>query len=492
MLMHVRWAGGQTMNHGLKSDFGKYVSMDDFSSVVDQRDQPPLTMRVIIRDGQPGVWQVSENLRKSVEAATDLLMRSALEETRARFLAEASLRLWAATDEEATFATLARLFVPVLADGACVFSLQGDDVQCRAVAHSDAVKERFILALSEALESDDETRADWIEQVFRRGRCIELSGQTLPHTLAYLANDPQVATALSGLELRWLEAWPLVSQQRVIGAIFLFGSTLRHEFDMAGGEMLQSLAHCASLAVENAQNHEHDKQKIRARERLMAVAAHDLRNSLSLALMSLSSLDQIGDGSPTLSTKARLAFLRKGLSRMQRLVDDLLDFSSMEVGHLSISWTEQQSATLLVDDTLEAFQEVAAHKGIRLAGRIPVEPCRIECDAQRILQVLSNLVGNALKFTPSGGEITIGVVDGGDDVEFFVADTGCGIAPAELPRVFEAYHRAARSRSGGVGLGLTIAKGIVESHGGQMRVESRLGEGTTFFFRLPKKAPDGV
>jgi len=490
--MHVRWAGGQTMNHGLKSDFGKYISVDDYSTVVDQHEQPPPTMRVIIRDGQPGVWQVTENMRKSVDAAMDLLMRTALEETRARFLAEASLRLWASTDEEATFTTLARLFVPVLADGACVFSLHGDDVQCRAATHVDAVKERLILEMAEAFGSDVEKRPDWMEQVFRRGRCIELSGQTLPSALAYFSNDADVTAAIKGLDLRWLEAWPLVSQQRVIGAIFLFGSTLRHEFDMAGGDMLQSLAHCASLAVDHAQNHEHAKQKIRARERLMAVAAHDLRNSLSLALMSLSSIDQLGDGSPTLSTKARIAFLRKGLSRMQRLVDDLLDFSSLESGHLSISWTEQQSATLLVDDTLEAFREVAAHKGIRLAGRIPVESCRIECDSQRILQVLSNLVGNALKFTPAGGEITVGVVDCGNDVEFSVADTGCGIAPAELSRIFEAYHRSARSRSGGVGLGLTIAKGIVESHGGEMRVESRLGEGTTFFFRLPKKAPNGA
>jgi signal transduction histidine kinase len=405
-------------------------------------------------------------------------------------LADASLRLLASTDEEATYATLSRLCIPMLADGACIFSLRGDDVQCRAVAHADPAKERFALAFASALASDMGKRIDWVEEVFRLGRCSELSGQTLAHSLTSLSNDPDIALAVKGLDIHWLEAWPLVAQHRVLGAIVLFGGTLRHEFGMAGEDMLQSLAHCASLAVDNVQMHEHARQSIRAREWLMAVAAHDLRNSLSLALMSLSTLDQFLDGSAALSPASRILLVRKGLSRMQRLVDDLLDFSSIEVGHLSIS-TAEQSVAPLVDEALDAFREAAAQKGIRLLGRKPSDACRIECDAQRILQVLSNLLGNALKFTPAGGEITVAAVDCGDEVEFFVTDTGCGIAPAEVSRIFEAYHRAARSRSGGVGLGLTIARGIVESHGGKMRVESRLGNGTTFFFRLPKRAPAG-
>lgn len=492
------------MNHGLKSDFGKYVSVGDFSTVVDQHEQSPPTMRVIFRDGQPGtnnwgfgspsasvapnsrVWQVAENMRRSVEAASDLLMRTALEETRARFLADASFRLLASTDEEAIFATLSRLFVPMLADGACIFSVREDDVHYRAVAHADAAKEGFALAFAAALATDTGKRIDWMEQVFRRGRGSELSGQTVLHSLASLSTDADIALALKALDIHWLEAWPLVAQHRVLGAILLFGGTSRHEFGVAGEDMLQSLADCASLAVDNVQMLEHARKSIRAREWLMAVAAHDLRNSLSLALMSLSA-EQVVDGSSVLSPASRVTFLRKGLSRMQRLVDDLLDFSSVEGGHLSIS-SNEQSVALLVDEALEAFREAAAQKGVRLVGRTPADAGLIECDAQRIQQVLSNLLGNALKFTPAGGEIAVAAVDCADEVEFSVADTGCGIAPAELPRIFDAYHRAARSRSGGVGLGLTIARGIVESHGGTMRVESRLGEGTTFFFRLPRRA----
>ncbi len=484
------------MSDGLKSDFGKYVFMTDVSAAVDGNQEPPPTIRVTIRDDPFGVLQLTESMRKSVEVVTDLLVHTTLEETRARFLAEASLRLFASSGEDATFVTLSRLFVPMLADGACFFSIHGDDVRCRAVAHADPAKERFVLALAKALGGEAGKHTEWIEHVFDRGLCIELSGQTLANAVASLSNDRDVSEASSGLGIHWLEGWPLVSNHRVLGAIFLFGGTLRHKLDIAGGDMLQSLAHCASLAVDNAQVHDVARQSIRAREHLMAVSAHDLRNSLSLALMSLSTIDGVGEGSNGTLQKSRIALLRKGLGRMQRLVDDLLDFSTIETGHLSISSTEQ-SVTTIVDEAMEAFREAALLKGITLVGRKPAEPCRIDCDAFRLFQVLSNLLGNALKFTPMGGKITVTAIDYVDEVEFSVSDTGCGIAPTELPRIFEAYRRAARSRLGGVGLGLSIAKGIVESHGGRMGVESRLGEGTVFFFRLPKRAPlnskiDGV
>lgn len=474
------------MNHGLKTDFGKYVPMAGVSTVVEGNHEPARTMRLELRDDHSAFVQIAENMRKSVEVVTDLFTRMALEETRARFLTDASLRLFASSDEEATFATLSRLFVPKLADGACIFSVHGDEVFCRAGVHSDSSKEKFVLALAGGLVGGGEGRTEWAEQVLRQGRCIHLAGQTLAHTVECLAHDPEVSGAMAALDVQWIEGWPLLSQHRVLGAIFLFGSTLRDEFDVAGAEMLQSLAVCASLALSNAQTHEFERESIRAREHLMAVAAHDLRNSLSLALLSLSTFDTLGDGANGSSPPSRIGFVRKGLNRMQRLVDDLLDFSSIEAGHLSIS-SNDQYVSKLVDEAIETFREVALQKNITLLGRSPAESCHLECDGFRILQVLSNLIGNALKFTSSGGEVTLTAVDIGDDVEFSVSDTGCGIVPAELPRVFDAYRRATRSNAGGVGLGLSIAKGIVTSHGGKIWVESRLKEGTTFFFRLPKR-----
>lgn len=491
------------MKQSLKSDGNHYDSIGDVAREANPHEPVWSLPRVKIRNGRDDIWQLTENMRRSVETVADLLMRTAVEETRARFLAEASLRLLASTDEESTFSTLSRLFVPILADGACVFSLHGGerrqwrpevsdiqfvDVHCRALAHADAAKEKFVSVLAENLAYQAERHVEWTQQVFQRGRGNELSGQALLDVFATYSGQADMTEALQALDLRWLEGWPLVAHDRVLGAIFLLGSTLRHEFEGAKEEILQSLAHCASLAVDNARIHQDAQRSIRARERLMAVAAHDLRNSLSLASMTVSLLDggsESANGAPPVS---RLATLRKGLGRMQRLVDDLLDFSSIEAGGLSIV-PGQQPVAMLVEETLEAFRDTAAQKGIHLSAHPPAMACIIEGDAFRLLQVLSNLVGNAMKFTPRGGTVTITIVNHDDDVGFSVSDTGCGIAPAELPHVFEAYWRTTRARSGGVGLGLSIAKGIVESHGGTMWVESRLGEGTTFFFKLPKKVP---
>lgn len=473
------------MNHALKLKFGKYVSTADVSTVAERDQEPPPAMRFVFRDDQSAFLQIAENLRESVDVVTNLFARMALEETRARFLSEASSRLFAFSDEEATFAALSQLFVPKLADGACFFSIHGDELLCRAVAHADPAQETFVRELAAGLVGGGARRAEWAEQVLNCGRCVDLAGQ--PATIAeYLSNDPQIARVLTTLDVQWIEGWPLVVDQRVLGAIFLFGSALRREFDVACGEMLQSLTHIASLALSNAQSHEFALQSIRARERLMAVAAHDLRNSLSLALLSVSTFDAVGESSSPLSQPSRIEFLRKGLHRMQRLVDDLLDFSSIETGHLSIC-SSDESVSKLIDDAVDTFRDAALHQKIDLVGRAPVEPCRLEVDSFRIFQVLSNLLGNALKFTPRGGEITVTAVDFVDEVEFSVSDTGCGIASAELPHVFDAYRRASRAKSGGVGLGLSIAKGIVASHGGRMWVESRLKEGTKFSFRLPKR-----
>ena len=474
------------MSYSLKSELGKKASTQDGLSVTEAHDLPPETIRATFRYEQNGIRQLTEDMRKSVENVAEMLIHTAAEETRARFLAEASVRLFASTDEDATFVTLAHLLVPTLADGVCIFSLGDDDAQCRASAHADPEKERYIPRFARHLGGSAGKRPDWVEQVLRGGQGNELSGQTIRSALSLSPADRELTEAVAALEMQWLEGWPLFAENRRIGAMFLFGGTLRHAWDVGGAEMLQSLAHCASLAVCNAQQHEHSRRTIRAREHLLAVSAHDLRNSLSLALMSLSTLEVTNEPSNGPVVLSRMALMRKGMGRMQRLIDDLLDSSCIETGRLSIA-PSHQSAGVLIDETIETFRDAAHQKGVGLVGSTPTAACFIDCDGYRLLQVLSNLVGNALKFTPRGGSIRLTLVDCGSEVEFFVADTGCGIPPAELPNIFESYRRTNRSRYGGVGLGLSIAKGIIESHGGKIWVESRMGEGTTVFFRVPKE-----
>jgi signal transduction histidine kinase len=172
---------------------------------------------------------------------------------------------------------------------------------------------------------------------------------------------------------------------------------------------------------------------------------------------------------------------------MNALLRDLLDAASIDAGHLAIA-PHETSATDLVLDAISEFAPLAAEKGIGLAvGATPhAAQALVACDRNRIQQVLGNLIGNALKFTPHGGRITIRVEPRERELELSVADTGPGVAPDAAARIFERFARGPqRDLATGVGLGLFIAKGIVEAHGGRIWLASPAGSGATFCFTLP-------
>lgn len=169
---------------------------------------------------------------------------------------------------------------------------------------------------------------------------------------------------------------------------------------------------------------------------------------------------------------------------MMRLIRDLLDVSSIEAGRLSIERRAEDVAPL-VERTVQMFARASAERSIPIYEDVPPGLPPVLGDAARLLQVLANLVGNAVKFTEQG-RITVSAAAEGDHVVFSVTDTGPGIAGEHLPHIFERYwHAQKASRVRGSGLGLAIAKGIVEAHGGRMAVESEVGKGSKFSFAIP-------
>jgi signal transduction histidine kinase len=173
---------------------------------------------------------------------------------------------------------------------------------------------------------------------------------------------------------------------------------------------------------------------------------------------------------------------------MSRLVGDILDIVSIEAGRFTVI-PERQDGARVVDEIVETFEGLAVEKDITLESSRPRAPLPTVCfDRQRILQVLGNLVLNALKFTPAGGRITVGVAIEGNRVRFNVSDTGSGIAPDQLEAIFERYAQGPDAERLGLGLGLYIARHIIESHNGAIWAESSLGRGSTFCFELPMTA----
>jgi signal transduction histidine kinase len=220
------------------------------------------------------------------------------------------------------------------------------------------------------------------------------------------------------------------------------------------------------------------------RDDFLAIVSHDLRsllNGLSLSAQVLLE-DAPADAAGDLARKCAKTSQRL-VSRMSRLVNDLLDMASIEAGKVALL-IEANDVADVVRDTLEAFEPLAAAKGVALSAEAKLIPCVYRFDAGRVLQVLANLVSNAIKFTPSGGRISLSIERESNDLHFALSDTGIGIPEDALPGVFEKFKQVAKDRRG-LGLGLYISKGIVQSHGGRMWAESQLGAGSTFHFTIP-------
>jgi signal transduction histidine kinase len=190
------------------------------------------------------------------------------------------------------------------------------------------------------------------------------------------------------------------------------------------------------------------------------------------------------DGEPERGPRGPVAAIERAAQRMNRLIQDLLDVTSIEAGHLSIECCEVHVRQLLCD-VLETQQALALSRGLELRLDPASEDLQVWADYERLLQVFENLIGNAAKFTAKGGRIMVGARLVGGEVQFSVADTGAGIAAADLPHLFERFWQLRKNERNGAGLGLAIVKGLVEAHGGRIRVESTPGVGSTFSFSVP-------
>ena len=220
---------------------------------------------------------------------------------------------------------------------------------------------------------------------------------------------------------------------------------------------------------------------VRARDDILAIVSHDLRNPLSIMAMSA---DLLGSAIPEEKKAAQLGIMRRAVAGMNALIEDLLDVSQIASERFAVSPRPVDVASF-VDDARAMFEPLLARKNQALECRSPLRPLLVSADRRRVNQVLSNLVGNANKFTPEGGRITLEVSPAEDCARFAISDTGPGISREDLPHIFDRFWQARRVRRGGVGLGLAISKGIVDAHGGSIWAESCAGVGTTFFFTLP-------
>ena len=212
---------------------------------------------------------------------------------------------------------------------------------------------------------------------------------------------------------------------------------------------------------------------------MLGIVAHDLRSPLHSIGLQAALLRSRGQG-----FQEEAGLIERAVALMNRLIADLLDVTRMEAGEISLEHVPI-SASDVVRDAVAVQRPVATSKALALLAEIPDRLPAVLADRDRLLQILENLIGNALKFTGPGGRITVGAEPLDREVRFWVADTGVGIPSEDLPRLFDRFWQGQAIDRRGVGLGLAIVKLLVEAHGGRVRVESQLGRGSTFSFTIP-------
>jgi len=220
-----------------------------------------------------------------------------------------------------------------------------------------------------------------------------------------------------------------------------------------------------------------------AREEILAVVSHDLRNPMSAIAASAEMIGKKLEAQEMDEVSAHAATIRRGVARMETLVHDLFDTASIQSGNLTIHPQVEDIARIAIQ-AADLLRPVLASAKQTLEVVVPEGPLRARCDRDRIFQVLSNLVGNAGKFSPEGSSITLKVSTRPREIVVEVLDHGCGISAEQLPHIFDPYWRAPEKRRAGLGLGLAIVKGIVEAHDGRIWVESRPKTGSKFAFSL--------
>ncbi len=281
---------------------------------------------------------------------------------------------------------------------------------------------------------------------------------------------------------------PLMSQKGPVGVLTLVSTKSARRFAGSDLAVAEELALRIGTAIERAQVYNEAREAVQARQDILAFVSHDLKNSLMSLFLNVEMLTRSAPRDERRRGWKQLERIRRGVTQMQRMIEDLLDVGSIESGRLAIDSREHEIGELF-EDAVELSAPLIHDKRIEIKIETPPPPFKVRCDRERMMQVFSNLIGNAVKFVPERGTIVLSAAASGASALVAVRDTGPGIPPARLPHLFQRYWQADETARKGRGLGLFITKGIVEAQGGVIWAESQVGTGSTFFITLPLITP---
>jgi signal transduction histidine kinase len=410
---------------------------------------------------------------------TSLTVRDLTEQKRAderlRLIADAGTLLGATLDLDATLRALARLVVPRLADLSCVDLVEEGTLRRVAAAHRNAAREPAILAvgslgpvvwkdagLYKVARTGEEEFVPVLDDAFLR---------------ATTRDEAHLAVART-MSPRSVIMVPLVGQAGVLGVLTLAIVDERRRYDRSDLAAARAIADRAALAIDNARLYAQVVEAKRLRDQMLSIVSHDLRSPLNTMLLGARLMARGG-------TAEGVVKVERAARQADSLLQDLLTVAALEATPVLLD-KSTHALSAIIEEAVDAHRPLADERSIVVETSVDPDVGEVEVDRTRILQVLDNLLGNAVKFTGAGGRVRVEAHVAQASVVVRVADTGPGIEPELLPHVFDRFRQGARAKSAGTGLGLAIAKGFVEAHGGTITVESALGRGTTFTFTIPR------
>lgn len=402
---------------------------------------------------------------------------------RFQFLSEASQILGSSLAIEETLRSVTQLTVPAIADW-CSLDLVGDDGALRrmGVAHEDPEKVLLAHEIHRRYPPDSAANPP-AAQTLQRGESLLIEDFS-EAILQAAARDAEHRELLRSMGFRSAMVVPLVARERLVGLITLATAESGRRFGPEDLSLAKSLADRAAVAIDNARLFERARAAATAREDAVATVSHDLRSPLGVMSVNVALLQETD--LPEAERSRALGRMKRGIASMQRLINDLLDVTRLEAGAVVLR-SRSCDAGVLLGDACDLEHPTAAARSVRI--EVDVEAgLHVHADPDRIVQVVANLLNNAIRYSPEGGRIRVAARATGSDAVIAVADEGPGVPRESRERIFQRFWQHDSRQRGTAGLGLAIARALVDLHQGRIWVEDSPRGGARFCFTLPRSA----